>query len=43
MKNGKQPFVIAIAGISGGGKTTIATQLMEPLKEYKSSRAVLIP
>ncbi|MDQ8738228.1 hypothetical protein [Paenibacillus sp. LHD-38] len=36
MKNGKQPFVIAIAAVSGGGKTTIATQLNETLQNSKS-------
>lgn len=35
MKKGKQPFVIAIAAISGGGKTTIATQLNETLQNSK--------
>jgi uridine kinase len=35
MKNEKQPFVIAIASVSGGGKTTITTQLNETLQNSK--------
>ncbi|WP_274366297.1 hypothetical protein [Paenibacillus thermotolerans] len=36
MKNEKRPFVIAIAAVSGGGKTTVATYLNEALKKSKS-------
>ncbi|MFX3636862.1 MAG: hypothetical protein ACE3L7_02285 [Candidatus Pristimantibacillus sp.] len=35
MVNGKQPFVIAIASVSGGGKTTITTLLNDTLHNSK--------
>lgn len=35
MKKGKQPLVIAIAAVSGGGKTTISTHLNERLQNSK--------
>ncbi|WP_152399165.1 hypothetical protein [Paenibacillus cellulositrophicus] len=35
MENGKRPFVIAIAAVSGGGKTTITTQLNDTLHNSK--------
>lgn len=35
MKKGKLPIVIAIAAVSGGGKTTIATHLNESLQNSK--------
>lgn len=36
MKNEKKPFVIAVAAVSGGGKTTITTLLNETLQNSKS-------
>ncbi len=36
MRNGKRPFVIAIAAVSGGGKTTTTTQLHESLPNASS-------
>ncbi|WP_067730495.1 AAA family ATPase [Oceanobacillus damuensis] len=36
MKKGKLPLVIAIAGVSGGGKTTIAKHLNERLHNSKT-------
>ncbi|WP_313893940.1 hypothetical protein [Psychrobacillus sp.] len=36
MKKGKLPLVIAIASVSGGGKTTIATHLNERLQNSKT-------
>src|SRR5690606_1325394 len=36
MKIEKRPFVIAIAAVSGGGKTTIVTKLNETLQNSKS-------
>ncbi|OXM16567.1 AAA family ATPase [Paenibacillus herberti] len=36
MKKGKLPFVIAIAAVSGGGKTTISTHLNEKLENSKT-------
>jgi uridine kinase len=36
MKKGKLPLVIAIAGVSGGGKTTIAKHLNERLQNSKA-------
>lgn len=35
MIKGKKPLVIAIAAVSGGGKTTIATHLNERLHHSK--------
>lgn len=36
MYRGKNPLVITIAAVSGGGKTTIATQLNQTLKNSKT-------
>lgn len=36
MKELKSPLVIAIAGVSGGGKTTIVMRLMEQLQKSKA-------
>ncbi|WP_205138013.1 AAA family ATPase [Virgibacillus halotolerans] len=36
MEKGKPPLVIAIAGVSGGGKTTIAKHLNEKLQNSKA-------
>ncbi len=34
MKKEKKPLVIAIAAVSGGGKTTISTHLNKRLKKF---------